>query len=85
MKKLTLTLKVHISVMAWQIQLKFETGPEVPHPEGVSTAKMVNFWSGTIKLQMCENKIFLVSVKYILVCRVHALDVHGCTTQYRVS
>jgi len=28
---------------------------EVPHPEGVSKSKMVNFHSGIIELQMCPN------------------------------
>jgi len=31
-------------------------------PEGLSIAKMVQFCSGIIKLQMRENDIFLVSV-----------------------
>ena len=57
---------------------------EVPHPEGVSTAKLVNFHPAIIKLRMRENGIFLVPVKYTLVCRVPALAVLGHTTHYRV-
>ena len=70
-KKLRQILKVRISEMACQIQLKFET--EVLHPEGVSTAKMVNFQSGTIELRMRENGVFLVTVHYILLCHAPAL------------
>ena len=76
-------MKAHISVMAWRIQLKFEM--EGAPPEGVSTAKMVNFHPAIIKLWMRENGIFLVPVKYTLVCRVPTLAVLGCTTHYRVS
>ena len=43
------------------------------HPEGVSTAKMVNFCPAIIELWMCKNGIFLVPVKYTLVYRVPAL------------
>ena len=62
-----------MSVMAFSSNLK----QEVLHPEGVSTAKMVTFHSGTIKLQMCENSIFLVSVKYSLIGRIPALAILG--------
>ena len=41
---------------------------EVPYAEAVSTAKMVNFRPAIIELWMCENGIFLVPVKHILVC-----------------
>ena len=58
---------------------------EVPHSEGVSTAKMVNFCPAIMKLRMCEKGIFLVPVKYTLVCRAPTLAVLGRTTHYRVS
>ena len=48
---------------------------DVPQSEGVFTAKMVNFQSGTIKLRVCVNNVFLVLVKYTLVCRVSVLAV----------
>ena len=66
-KKLRRTLKVLISVMDGQIHLKFRM--EVPYPEGVSTTKIVNFHLAIIELWMRENGIFLVPVKYTLVCR----------------
>ena len=69
--------------MAWRIQLRFEW--EVPHPEGVSTANMVNFHPAIIKLRMRENGIFLVPVKYTLVCHVPALAALGRTIHYCVS
>ena len=47
--------------------------------------KLVNFRSDTIELQMRENDIFLVSVKYILVCRASALTVLSHMTHYHVS
>ena len=34
-----------------------------PHPEGVSTAKMVSFCPAIIKLRIHENSVFLVPVK----------------------
>ena len=68
--------------MVWQTKLKFEMAGALP--QGVSTAKMVNFWSGTIELRICENSIFLVPVKHTLVCRVPALAVLGRTTHYRM-
>ena len=46
--------------MAWQIQLKLETGG------ALSQGSMVNLQSGTIKLRMRENNVFLVPVKYTL-------------------
>ena len=58
---------------------------EVPYPEGISAAKMVNFCSAIIELRMRENGIFLVPVKYTLVCRTPALAVLGRTTHYGVS
>ena len=51
------------------IQLKF--GIRGAYSKGVSGAKLVNFHSGTIELRMHENSIFLVPVKYTVVC--HAL------------
>ena len=56
----------------------------MPYPEGVSTAKMVNFRQAIIKLWMRENGVFLVSVKYTLVCHAPALAVLGRTTHYIV-
>ena len=58
---------------------------KVPYPERVSTAKLVNFHPAIIELQMRENDVFLVPVKYTLVCRAPALAVLGRTTHYRVS
>ena len=58
---------------------------EMPHPSGVSTAKMVNFRPAIIELWMRENSIFLVLVKYALVCRAPALAVLDRTTHYHVS
>ena len=58
---------------------------EVPYPEGISTEKMVNFRSAIIELWMCENGIFLVPVKYTLVCHTLALAVLGCKAHYHVS
>ena len=72
------TLMMHISVMAGQIQLKCEQ--EVPHCEGVSTAKVVSFHPGTIEQWMNENNIFMVPVKYTLVCHAPALAVLDHTT-----
>ena len=48
MKKIRQTLKALISVMDGQIRLVFEIDEEV------STAKMVNCCSGTVKLWMHE-------------------------------
>ena len=62
--------------MAWWVQLKFK----MPHPEGVSTANMVSFRPAIIKLWMRENVIFLVPVKYTLVCHTPTLSVLGYTT-----
>ena len=62
------TLKVCISVMDGWIHLKFGMGG-VPL-EGVSTTKMVNFCLAIIELRMLENGIFLVPVKYTLVCHM---------------
>ena len=56
----------------------------VPYPKGVFTAKMVNFRPAIIKLRMRENDIFLVPVKYTLVCRAPTLAVFGRTTHYRI-
>ena len=52
---------------------------------GVFAAKLFNFCSDTIELRMRENSIFLVPVKYTLVCHASALAVLGCTTYCRVS
>ena len=57
----------------------------VPHPKGVPQQTIVYFQSGTIELWMHENSIFLVPVKYTLVCCVPTLAVLGCTTHYLVS
>ena len=38
-----------------------------------------------IELQMCENSVFLVPVKYTLVCHMPALAVLGRKALYRVS
>ena len=46
--------------MAWWIQLKCDMGCALP--KGNYHIKMDNFWSGTTKLQMHENGIFLVPV-----------------------
>jgi len=64
--------------MAGKIQLKFGMG--MPYPEGVSAAKMVNFHSGIIELQMCEFGIVLVPIKYKPVCCGFTLTVLGRTT-----
>ena len=58
---------------------------EVPYPEEVSTAKMVNFHPAIIELWMHENGVFLVPVKYTLVRRAPELAVLGRTTHHRVS
>ena len=58
---------------------------EVPYPEGISTVRMVNFHSTIIELRMCENGIFLVPVKYTLVCCMSALAVLDSMTHYGVS
>ena len=58
---------------------------EAPYPTEVSTAKMINFRPAIIKLRMCEKGVFLVPVKYTLVCRVPALAVLGRTAHYCVS
>ena len=46
---------------------------------------MVSFSPAIIKLRMRENGVFLVPVKYTLVCRAPALAVLGRTTHYHVS
>ena len=46
-----------------------------PTPRVFSHQKMVNFGSGTMELQMRENGVFLVAVKYKLVCPART----GCT------
>ena len=56
----------------------------MPYPERVSTAKLVNFSLGTIELRMCENSVFLVPVKYTLVCYVSTLAVLGHMTHCHV-
>ena len=68
--------------MARWTQLKFEMGGAPPR--GSSTEKMVNFHPAIIKLRMHENGVFLVPVKYTLVCRAPTLAVLGCTTHCRV-
>ena len=69
--------------MAGQVQLKFETGGAPPR--GSFHSKSGNFQFGTIELWIHENGIFLVTVKYTLVCRVPALAVVGRMTHYCVS
>ena len=69
---------MHISVMAGKIQLKCEQ--EVSHCEEVSTAKVVSFNPGIIEQWMNENDIFMVPVKYTLVCHALALAVLDCAT-----
>ena len=39
---------------------------KVPYPEGFSITKMVNFCLGIIEIQMWENCIVLVLVKYLI-------------------
>ena len=58
---------------------------KVPYPDGISTAKMVNFHPAIIELRMHENSIFLVPVKYTLVCCIPVLAVLGRMTHYHVS
>ena len=82
-KKIRQTLKVRISVMDGRIHLKFRMGGTLPR--GVSTAKMVNLCPTIIEIRMRENGVFLVPVKYTLVCRAPALAVLGHTTHYGVS
>ena len=84
MKKIRQTLKAHISVMAGLIQPKFGIRGNLP-PNKTSAAKLVNFRSGTTELQMHENSLFLVPVKYTLVCRTSALAILDHMTHYRVS
>ena len=57
----------------------------MPYPEGFFTAKIVKFRPAIIELWVHENGIFLVPVKYTLVCHAPALAVLGRTTHYRVS
>ena len=47
-------------------QIRLNLGWEVPYPEGISTAKVVNFCPANIKLGMHERGVFLVLVKYTL-------------------
>ena len=46
---------------------------------------MVQFHSGTTELRMCKNSVFLVPVKYTLVCCALALIVLCRMTHYHVS
>ena len=63
-----------------QIHLKFgKVGVRV------FIAKIVIFHPAIIKLQMRENGVFLVPVKYTLVCHVPTLAVLGSMTCYYVS
>ena len=77
-EKIRRALKARISVMDGRIHLKFGMGGALP--DGVSTAKMVNFHLAITELRMHENGVFLVSVKYTLVCHTPALAILGHTT-----
>ena len=57
--------KMHISGMA-SSNLELE----VPYSEG---HRKIRVFQG-VKLQMCENGVFLTSVKYTLVCHMHQVS-----------
>ena len=56
-----------------------------PTPREFPQQKMVNFCPAIIELWMHENGIFLVPVKYTLVCHMPTLAILGRTTHYCVS
>ena len=76
------TLKAHISVMAWKIWLKFETGSAPPR--GSFHSKNGSFLVKHYQSYVCVKLCFLGSYKYTLVCHSPALAVLGCMTYYRV-
>ena len=75
MKKIRRTLRAHISGTAWWIHLNFGIGSAPPR--GNQHRKFCCFCLGSVELQMRENGVSFIPVKYTLVC--HAPKVSWAT------
>ena len=67
-KKLSQFLKCHISGMLEAILLKFATVYGVLTLTGMSTAKIVAYYKGSMELQMSENCVFFPPVNILRCC-----------------